>query len=91
MNNKVEHWLTVAMLVGWTASIGSMVLLSSQVRTPDVAIPKLTPPATAGTLPISDPLSEQTPARVGQGVAMEEISPNSSAVGLSSSSMQPDK
>lgn len=87
MNNKVEHWLTVAMMVGWTASIGSMVLLSSQVSKPDIAIPKLTPPATAGTLP----LSEQTPERVRQGVAMEEISPNPSAVGLSSDSVQPDK
>ncbi len=53
MNNKVERWLTIATMIGWGASIGSMLLLSWQATTPEVAIPRLTPPATAGTIPVS--------------------------------------
>jgi hypothetical protein len=82
MNSKVEHWLTIATLVGWGASIGSMVLLSGQVRSPNVAIPRLTPPATAGTLQISGERQKNVP----QDESLQNVPSNANARSFSSNS-----
>ena len=47
MNSKVEKWLTTGALIGWVASIGSLMVLAVQATMPKTLVLPLSSPANA--------------------------------------------